>query len=107
MGEMKLTIKNYKNASDIYHYALHKTSYEVPFVILNSKLTATKFIDVPRNGLSFLDFFAQWTGIKDELLLNNCNFVSEDVCPDSSKTIIYSNELNYLYLENEPHNYFK
>jgi len=97
-----------KTEGSLLHVGARKTNYEVPFVILNSKLTDTKYINAKRSGLNFFDFFAQWTGIKDELLPNNCNFISEEECPNSN-IFINSNheEMDYFSLPDEENNHFR
>jgi len=89
----------------LIHNGGYKVSYQVPFVILNSKLTETKFINSQRNGFDFVDFFAQWTGVKDKLLPNKCNFVSEDDCPN--RDVFYTGEKRfYSELGEESNNPF-
>jgi len=75
----------------ILHGQKHKANYEVPFIILNSKLTEITFIDASRSGLNFSDFFANWTGIEDKLIPDSCHFISEEICPNS-KVVIHGNK---------------
>jgi len=99
-----------KNNDDanLYHGGGFKANYSVPFVLLNSKLTATSYINAQRSGFNFFDFFAKWLGIKDNLLPNNCNFISEDDCPNSNIVITPDNkEVDYFSLGDEDLNYFK
>jgi len=91
----------------ILHGQKHKANYEVPFIILNSKLTETTFIDAPRSGLNFFDFFANWTGIEDELIPKSCHFISEEICPNSTVVIHGNKEVDFYSLGEEEINYFE
>jgi len=92
----------------ILHGQKYKTNYAAPFVILNSKLTETTFIDAPRSGLNFFDFFAGWTGIEDKLISKQCDFISEKPCANSTTVIRHDNsEADFSSLEEEKINYFQ
>jgi len=92
----------------ILHGQKYKANYEVPFSILHSKLTETIFINAQRSGPNFFDFFATWTGIKDDLIANQCNFISEEACPNSHYVIRHNNtQVDFFDLEDEKINYFK
>jgi len=91
----------------ILHGQRHKANYAVPFIILNSKLNETTFINTTRSGLNFFNFFAEWASIKDNLLSNQCHFISEEPCPNSTITIRHDNtEVDFFSLEDEKINYF-
>jgi len=103
-----ITLDDYKYDSNLVHNHLYKPSYEVPFIIMDSTMTETKFINQRRTGLHFLDFAGQWLGIKDDLLPNKCNFVSEEECPNPNDVVdanwhiqdysqLKDEQVNYLY----------
>jgi len=93
----------------LYHHFQYQENYEVPFVIFNSKLTDTTWINSPRSGLDFVPFFAQWAGIKDNRIPETCHFLSEESCPNGITTINYNNNtvVNYLHLKNERVHFFR
>jgi len=92
----------------ILHGEKCKANYEVPFVVLNSQLTEAVYINARRSALNFFDFFAGWTGIKDDLLPNKCNFISEEPCADSHIVIHHGNEeVDYFELKDEEVNFFR
>jgi len=98
------------NSADktIQHGEEYKENYEVPFVVLNSKLTETRYINAQRSALNFFDFFSVWTGIKDHFLPNECNFISEDPCRNSHTVVRHNHEeVDYFKLRNEEVNYFR
>jgi len=85
-----------------------KENYEVPFVVLNSKLTKTTYINAQRSALNFFDFFSAWTGIKDDHLPHECSFISEDPCLNSHTVVRHNNEeMDYFKLKNEKVNFFR
>jgi len=97
-----------KAEQTILHGDRHKTNYEVPFVVLNSQMTETTYINAQRSALNFFDFFAAWTGIQDDLLPNQCNFISEEPCADSHKVVHNNSEMaDYFNLKDEEVNYFR
>jgi len=97
-----------KAEETLLHGEKYKTNYEVPFVVLNSRLTETTYINAQRSALNFFDFFSDWTGIEDNLLPNKCNFISEEPCPDSHKVMQQGNqEVDYFNLKDEEVSYFR
>jgi len=88
----------------LLHNENRLVSYQVPFVVLDSSMTETKFINAPRSGYDFIDFFAKWLGVYDENLPNSCNFVSEEECPNAGIEALEQKQK--LKLEQEPHNFF-
>jgi len=93
----------------IRHGEKYKSNYDVPFIVMNSTLTETTYINAQRSALNFFDFFSNWTGIKDHILPNECNFISEDPCPHSHTVVRYSDkqEMDYFKLGDERVNYFR
>jgi len=58
--------------------------------------------------LNFFDFFSDWTGIKDDLLPNECNFISEEPCHNSHTVVRHNNEeMDYFKLKDEKVNFFR
>jgi len=102
-------LANNNSGQSILHGQKYKANYAVPFVILNSKLTETTFINAQRSGLNFFDFFSDFSGIKDALIFNECNFISEEACPNSATVIRADNkaEVDFFSLEDEKLNYFR
>jgi len=85
-----------------------KINFEVPFIVMDSTMTETKFIKQRRSALHFFDFFGQWLGVKDKLLPNKCNFVSEEECPNPNDVITSNNKISdYSQLKNEKYNFLK
>jgi len=93
----------------IRHSDKYKANYDVPFVVMNSSLTETTYINAQPSALNFFDFFSSWTGIKDHILPNECNFISEEPCPHSHTVVRFSDkrEMDYFNLKNEKVNYFR
>jgi len=90
------------------HGQKYKANYASPFVILNSTLNETTFIDAARSGLNFFDFFADWVGIEDKLISKQCEFISEKPCINGTTIIRHDNsEADFLALEEEKINYFQ
>jgi len=94
------------NPNNLFHSDKHKINYEVPFVILDSLMTETKFINKRRTGLHFMEFFADWLKVSDQIINHQCNFLADEECPNPNLVIDFDNQpSDYSKLQNEPINY--
>jgi len=87
-------------------YSDHKANFQVPFVILGSNITTTKFIEKRRSALDFLAFYSDWLGVKDNLIETECDFFSEEECPKADWVGDLSKLFKYSNLPDEPINFF-
>lgn len=88
---------SFQNAHTQYARLLHgnkyKQNYTVPLFITSYDSTRREINAQPRSALNFLTLFAQWIGVKDNLIKDRCDMRSNTVCDDQDSIIKFDKNM--------------
>ncbi|WP_265511547.1 sulfatase-like hydrolase/transferase, partial [Providencia rustigianii] len=68
------------NQEDLIHGDKKRQNFEIPFFITSSDATQQEVISARRSAFSFLNLFAEWTGISEKHINTSCKMISNQEC---------------------------
>ncbi|MEG0277904.1 MAG: sulfatase-like hydrolase/transferase [Morganella sp. (in: enterobacteria)] len=77
---------------NLVHSDEFKQNYQVPFFLTSYDATEQKTVQSRRSGLSMLPFLAQWMGISEPRLSQQCAWRDDVPCEDQSRYISFQNK---------------
>ncbi|WP_319924559.1 phosphoethanolamine transferase [Xenorhabdus littoralis] len=97
--------KNTDN-ENLTHNDDNKQNYQVPFIITGYDYFTKNKINAQRSGLHLLPMLATWLGIAESRLFSECDWFSNQECPNQQTVISFSGEYtNFNYLKDDDINF--
>ncbi|MDX7991578.1 hypothetical protein [Xenorhabdus littoralis] len=84
----------------------NKQNYQVPFIITGYDYFTKNKINAQRSGLHLLPMLAAWLGIEESRLFSECDWFSNQECPNQQTVISFSGEYtDFNYLKDDDINF--
>lgn len=90
------------NQEDLIHGDKKRQNFEIPFFITSSDATQQEVISARRSAFSFLNLFAEWTGISEKHINTSCKMISNQECDNQNTVINFDkNTMNFDKLDHD------